>query len=181
MTEQQFCRVCGEMKPVAEFPTWKNRRGEKLPRTECRACKNLRTAGWKKANPEKHAEWGRKWRGENLEKARDIERRWRGRNRDKVNAKNERYRAARPEKTRQLQTERQNRRRARLRAAFVAPVDRQVVFERDGWVCGICGQGVDPLTASVDHIVPLAAGGTHEPSNVQTAHMACNRQKGASL
>lgn len=77
-----------------------------------------------------------------------------------------------------------DRRRARKLDAFVAPVSRQRIFERDGWRCGICGKKVDkrkrhphPMAATLDHIIPLAAGGTHEPANVQCAHARCNSSK----
>lgn len=56
-------------------------------------------------------------------------------------------------------------------------------------VCAICGQPVDknlkyphPLSATVDHIVPVAKGG--HPSaleNLQLAHWTCNRQKSDKL
>ena len=56
-------------------------------------------------------------------------------------------------------------------------------------ICGICGQPVDPkikyphpLSATVDHIIPVSKGG--HPSaleNLQLAHRCCNRQKGAKL
>lgn len=76
-------------------------------------------------------------------------------------------------------------RRARKRDAFVEPVFRRRVFERDGWRCQICGERVDrrckvphPRSAVLDHIVPLASGGTHEMSNVQCAHFLCNSRKG---
>lgn len=75
-------------------------------------------------------------------------------------------------------------RRARKRDAFVEPVFRRRVFERDGWVCQICMERVDrrckvphPRSAVLDHIVPLAQGGTHEPRNVQCAHFLCNSLK----
>lgn len=52
-------------------------------------------------------------------------------------------------------------------------------------VCAICGKPVDktltyphPLSATVDHIIPVALGG--HPSainNLQLAHWTCNRQK----
>lgn len=52
-------------------------------------------------------------------------------------------------------------------------------------VCGICGQPVDkslkwphPLSACVDHIIPIDRGGHPSAiSNLQLAHMTCNRQK----
>ncbi len=56
-------------------------------------------------------------------------------------------------------------------------------------LCAICGKPVDktikpphPLSASIDHIIPIAKGGhPSDLSNLQLAHRACNRQKGTSL
>ena len=52
-------------------------------------------------------------------------------------------------------------------------------------ICGICGKPVDfslkypdPLSATVDHIIPIAKGGhPSDISNLQLAHRWCNRQK----
>lgn len=62
------------------------------------------------------------------------------------------------------------------------------MFERDGWLCRICGDPVNraakvpELDAPVvDHRVPLAAGGAHAPENWQTAHFYCNSAKSAQL
>lgn len=86
-----------------------------------------------------------------------------------------------------------SRRRAVKRAAFVAPVDDFAIFERDGWRCQatIClaktrrvaksRKWPDPWSASLDHIIPLdpkTGGGSHEPANVQLAHLRCNLTKG---
>lgn len=57
--------------------------------------------------------------------------------------------------------------------------------ERDGTSCGLCGEVVDMtlrrsdglMCASVDHIQPRALGGSHEPSNLQLAHLLCNIKK----
>jgi hypothetical protein len=60
------------------------------------------------------------------------------------------------------------------------------IYERDGWLCGICGAPVeaarkapDPLSPTLDHIVPLSRGGEHSRLNVQCAHLGCNSRKGA--
>lgn len=75
-------------------------------------------------------------------------------------------------------------RRARKRNAYVAPVSFAAIAMRDGWRCGICGKPVpkkavvpNPLAPTLDHIIPLAKGGTHEPKNVQLAHFLCNSVK----
>ena len=56
-------------------------------------------------------------------------------------------------------------------------------------VCGICGKPVDfrlkfphPLSPCIDHIIPVAKGGHPcDISNMQLAHMSCNRQKSDKL
>lgn len=60
-------------------------------------------------------------------------------------------------------------------------ISRADVYARDDWVCQLCGDPVDPereypdpLAASLDHVVPLSRGGTHESTNLQLAHLGCN-------
>lgn len=77
------------------------------------------------------------------------------------------------------------RRRARLKGATTESFSRLEIFERDNWMCGLCGESIDPqaklpnqMSASVDHIIPIAGGGSHERANVQAAHLRCNVLKG---
>lgn len=63
-------------------------------------------------------------------------------------------------------------------------MSRAYIAQRDGWRCGICGGRVsmtrkhpDPLCASIDHIVPVAAGGNNDLANLQLAHLRCNLAK----
>ncbi|MFE3429810.1 HNH endonuclease [Streptomyces sp. NPDC059171] len=77
-----------------------------------------------------------------------------------------------------------DKRRALERDAFVAPVSRPWVYERDQWTCQLCREPVardqvvpHPQAPTIDHIIPLARGGTHEPANVQLAHYWCNTIK----
>ena len=58
------------------------------------------------------------------------------------------------------------------------------IYDRDQWRCGICSSQVDstisypdPMSASLDHIVPLSKGGQHIKSNVQCSHLRCNLKK----
>lgn len=60
---------------------------------------------------------------------------------------------------------------------------KKIIVTQD--VCGICGKPVDkslkwphPMSACVDHIIPLEKGGhPSDISNLQLAHMCCNRAK----
>jgi hypothetical protein len=80
------------------------------------------------------------------------------------------------------------RRRALIHTTAVETILPREVFERDGWACGICGGPVDagllypdPMSASLDHVVPLIRGGTHTHDNLACAHLRCNLQKGERL
>jgi hypothetical protein len=60
--------------------------------------------------------------------------------------------------------------------------------DRDGAVCWLCGNDVDvaapaaaPWAGSVDHVVPRARGGGHEPANLRLAHRTCNSRRGSRL
>lgn len=82
------------------------------------------------------------------------------------------------------QSQKAARRRAIKRDAYVEDVSRQKIFERDRWRCRLCNQKVaadqvapHPLAPVLDHIIPLARGGTHEAANVQCAHFLCNSVK----
>ena len=73
-------------------------------------------------------------------------------------------------------------------AADAESFDYREIYERDGWVCGICDEPVDralawpnPLSVSLDHIVPVSQGGAHSRENAQCAHLSCNVRKGDSL
>lgn len=79
-------------------------------------------------------------------------------------------------------------RRLRVEAATVERFDPVEVFERDGWVCGLCGEPIerslawpDPASVSLDHVLPLAAGGEHSRANTQAAHWICNVRKGPRI
>lgn len=79
-------------------------------------------------------------------------------------------------------------RRARLATARVEAFSPREIFERDSWTCGICEEPIEPdlaypapMSASLDHIIPLARGGFHERLNCQAAHLICNVRKGARV
>lgn len=59
-------------------------------------------------------------------------------------------------------------------------IDRLLVWERDGGLCGICGKLI-PGGFTIDHIIPLARGGKHCYENVQIAHSKCNNRKGSLM
>lgn len=75
-------------------------------------------------------------------------------------------------------------RRIRFKDGFIERVYKARIIKRDNGMCQICGKKValkhkspHPFSPSLDHIIPLAKGGTHEPKNVRLAHFICNSLK----
>lgn len=54
---------------------------------------------------------------------------------------------------------------------------RARILIRDSYRCRACGRVVSGHRANVDHIVPLAEGGTDEDSNLQTLCRPCHSVK----
>jgi len=50
---------------------------------------------------------------------------------------------------------------------------RLAILERDNYTCGYCGNEA----TSVDHILPRALGGTHDPGNLIACCTPCNSRK----
>ncbi|HLZ75367.1 HNH endonuclease [Phenylobacterium sp.] len=55
--------------------------------------------------------------------------------------------------------------------------NRTAIFERDGYACQYCQKQLTRFTATLDHIVPVSAGGGNEYANVTTACPGCNSKK----
>lgn len=48
-------------------------------------------------------------------------------------------------------------------------------------ICSLCPEPLSDATKSIDHIVPLARGGSNDLDNMQMAHLLCNQRKNASM
>jgi hypothetical protein len=84
--------------------------------------------------------------------------------------------------------DRQARRDRKRAAEKTVRIYRRKVFERDNWTCRLCRKPVQqgavvphPKAPTVDHILPLALGGSHTAENVQTAHFICNSKKSQNV
>lgn len=51
---------------------------------------------------------------------------------------------------------------------------RMAIYARDGWRCVWCNR---PGTLTLDHVVALDHGGTHESSNLVSACLPCNSSR----
>jgi 5-methylcytosine-specific restriction endonuclease McrA len=53
------------------------------------------------------------------------------------------------------------------------------LFERDGAECRYCKKPLNFMTATIDHKIPRASGGSQEISNLVLACGECNGRKGS--
>lgn len=89
-----------------------------------------------------------------------------------------------PDRRRAQKHKARARRKAIEATAFVEYVSPERVFELDRWVCHLCRKRIPkgkrsphPLSATVDHVIPLSKGGLHVYENCRAAHFGCNSAK----
>jgi hypothetical protein len=65
---------------------------------------------------------------------------------------------------------------------------RPRLIERWGMTCYLCGRSIEhgansmhPLALTIDHVMPVSAGGRDTEDNLRPAHRACNEDKGERL
>lgn len=182
------CTKCGETKPTTEFNK-DSRRGDGL-QSHCRLCHKTFNANRYLANQEKLRAASAKWRAENPEKHRASKAKWEAANAERIKANKAKYHATNKEKLKEANAKwhaanpdarriREQNRRARKRASggklSKGLADRLFSLQHGKCACG-CGQ---PLGDDfhLDHIMPLALGGTNTDDNIQLLRSRCNIQK----
>lgn len=142
----------------------------------------------READPERVKAYQQQWVAENAEKNRQARRAWEAANyeRHRANARlaSQRWKVANPVAVKAEDL----RRRAVKVAASVDVVDLKTLWVRQCGICSLCGHRIvwdlpwpDPMSKSVDHIIPLARGGAHSQKNLQWVHLVENLRKGARL
>jgi 5-methylcytosine-specific restriction endonuclease McrA len=127
---------------------------------------------------EKRSEQRREWYIANREHVRERQA-WA--NNPGVKASHLKYREANRDKILEQARTARYKRRALMTELYVEDVPLDDVLLRDLGICGICDNPILESTVELDHIIPLAAGGRHERTNIQLAHRSCNRRKFTKL
>lgn len=110
--------------------------------------------------PEYAREAYKKWYAKNKEKAREKERKWRAGNQEAAKA---------------ISLNRVSRKRSA--EGFFSKNDIKNILKRQNNKCSFCN--IELLKYHVDHIIPLAKGGSNWPENLQIMCPSCNCSKGA--
>ena len=156
------CLRCERALPLSEY--YREARTKDGLTRWCKLCRKEALRAWRKSNPEKFREQWRRWVRNN--RAANV-------------AKTRRWEAKNPEKARQYDREYEHRRRARMKRVPSEYFSREEIYGRDGGRCHICKKKVAKGEASIDHLVPISAGGPNTKDNVALAHTICNIRRGA--
>lgn len=125
---------------------------------------------WYAKNPGRATENSRAWREANREKFAEYQREYQRKNAEQVNAKNREWRRNNKRKTWAYNWINKNTKRG-------GPIDEVtrawVKSLTDDTPCTYCG---DPFS-TIDHIIPVSAGGTNARDNLTPACAGCNAKK----
>lgn len=159
-------------------------------------CDKPKARNSKQALPycDKHQrEYQRQWQRDNRDKMRASERRYRTKYPEKNKAKQKTYREADLGRNRRWKRESYERhkdervkrsveyKRVRRATAHECTEEQwQARLAFYGYRCYLCGcdwNALDPFDRCIDHVIPLAAGGTSQPANLRPACRSCNSKK----
>jgi 5-methylcytosine-specific restriction endonuclease McrA len=143
---------------------------------------NTRISNYRLKNKDIRSEQSAKYREKNKEKIALQKADYYRANKEKIRARNAEYKSKNPEK---FSVYLRNR-RARVKEAEGShtAADVRAIFERQRGLCASCGAKLLKSGAGkyhVDHIMPIAKGGTNWPENLQCLCPTCNRSKSAKL
>ena len=165
--ETKRCSKCGEVKPRSEFN--KSRREASGLQSSCKMCRKI----WRESHKAETAECRKVWRENHKSERETYQKTWRSAHKAHIVEYGNKYSRENPEKLRATKL----RRRARKCDAlgFADAKQIQARWNYYGGRCYICGV----IAEAVDHVIPLARGGTNWPANLKPICNRCNWSKGA--
>jgi len=196
------CKSCNTEKPLDFFSTKKKKSGAFTYQTSCKVCRADAARKARKENPElvrsidrkirsgrtdeqkaRQALYLAEWRKANPQKAalyrpkeilRRYSRTYYEKHKEEIKAAVAEYRRQNPDKIRALEHSRRGREKSgRLSQNIV-----ETLFKKQKGLCVCCHAKLGD-DFHLDHIFPLALGGTNTDDNVQLLKSKCNLQKNA--
>lgn len=156
--------------PKCQAETERNKKGE------CKLCVKIRNLSFREKYPDKIRAISMLYRESNHDKVILATKLWRYENPDKVKAYSREYAAKNLESRRIYEQNRNSKKRANVGNISKNLIEK--LFKLQKGKCPCCKQ---PLGTDyhLDHIVPIALGGSHTDDNIQLLKSVCNLQKNA--
>ena len=133
----------------------------------------VKNATWRKAHPEAFKTYSKSWRIRNPEKVKALKAEWNLKNAGRVAEQKRTWRESNKEVERLYASIR----RARKKANGIFLVTKKDVKSLLSKPCFYCHS----IATTIDHVVPIARGGSHCIGNLVPACLPCNLSKGAKL
>lgn len=182
------CSKCGQFKYLSDF-----RKDRRLPdglRTDCKTCESTRKKQEYDANTDTHRmrkrqfyqdhkqqrhSYNHKYYDDNTQALCDYQRRYRGTNAEKLKAQRKIRYADNPD----IFKARANIRRVRLDqlSEHYTAEQWQALCTFYEFACLHCGRRQPDIVLSVDHVIPIARGGSNSIRNIQPLCLECNKKK----
>lgn len=185
------CTKCGEIKSKSEFNKRKASKKDGLE-AQCRECRHAYTATHREGHREDEKERARLWRTGNAERHRQYTKNWISKNSERVKEYKQVYRSTNFEKIREfskkwkglnwekvLTWSRTRRAKKKGNGGTITATEWQSVLEKYSNKC--LYPGCNRTDIQMDHVVPLALGGTHTIDNVQPLCKHHNNSKGIKV
>jgi hypothetical protein len=143
---------------------------------------------WYEANAEHAKAKARIWNASNPDLKQRQSMAWYEANKGRALEMAKAWRSANPDAVREISRASALRRRARKAAGVVEDFALSEIWEREQGICWLCETEIDPLkkwphpeSKTLEHVIPLARGGSHTRENVALAHLVCNLRKGTQI
>lgn len=164
------CRGCHQVKPIDDFSNdaYSHDAHSRL----CKICNRKKMSDWVKHNYQRHATNCQKSQKRCVRRKREYGVRYHQKNKDKINKRVSKW----AKENRPICVAKAQRYRAKKKGAGGAYTVKEWLSLCATYrnCCAACGE---QKKLSVDHIVPVSAGGTNCISNIQPLCMDCNRRK----
>jgi 5-methylcytosine-specific restriction endonuclease McrA len=160
--------------------TWREKNCDYQKTWNAKNCDKLKSCKkeWREKNSEKVKEQFRLWIAANRKKYTESNRKWRLENHEKIIEYNRKWCAENPDKNRHNRRMTNTRRRQRGVIGSHTAADVCDILKLQRNRCAICCEKLGKKY-HVDHIIPLAKGGTNDRKNIQITCKPCNLAKGA--
>jgi hypothetical protein len=184
------CSKCGERKPFEAFSMHNGTKDGFRP--NCKMCVSEYNAAYRKCNAERVRKSAAAWRSDNPDLMRRYKAAWRASNRDRALQATANWAKANPDRAREARAawyaanpdarriHKQNRRARKLENG--GELSRGIavkLLKLQKGKCACCNSDLSETGYHIDHIMPLALGGSNDDDNVQLLCPACNASKGA--